>query len=72
MKIVCAWCPAVIKDGEGEETHGICPECYDRFLNGITPKTPLATFAKYIPHIHSGLELTDEQIKHLLVGDSGD
>lgn len=27
MKEVCAWCDALIKDGEGETTHGICPPC---------------------------------------------
>ena len=27
MIIVCAWCESMIKDGEGEISHGICPTC---------------------------------------------
>ena len=27
MKIVCAWCQKVMKEGEGEVSHGICKTC---------------------------------------------
>jgi len=27
MRTVCAWCGAVIQEGEEPTTHGICPSC---------------------------------------------
>ena len=28
MKLICAWCQTLIKDGEEPASHGICEECY--------------------------------------------
>lgn len=27
IKLVCAWCDAVIREGVEPESHGICPPC---------------------------------------------
>lgn len=27
MKIICAWCKRILKDGVGDVSHGICKEC---------------------------------------------
>ncbi len=27
LRVVCAWCGAVISEGSGETSHGICPDC---------------------------------------------
>ena len=36
---ICAWCKAVISEGEYPVTHGICPACVEkemrRYLGGI-------------------------------------
>jgi hypothetical protein len=32
MKTVCAWCGAVIRDGDPPVSHGICPECRNSFF----------------------------------------
>jgi hypothetical protein len=37
MRAVCAWCGTVIEAGEAGDTrvsHGICPRCARRFLEG--------------------------------------
>jgi len=37
IKAICAWCSALIREGEtidGHVTHGICPECAKKFLEG--------------------------------------
>jgi len=35
MRVICAWCPAVIRDDDSDPTvlevsHGICPSCKDK------------------------------------------
>jgi hypothetical protein len=36
MKIICAWCGAVMADGPGGEvSHGICEPCEKKYLNGL-------------------------------------
>ncbi len=31
MRVVCAWCGAVLSEGEGQVSHGICPGCSELF-----------------------------------------
>lgn len=31
MRVVCAWCGAVLANGEGQVSHGICPGCSELF-----------------------------------------
>jgi len=35
MKSVCAWCKRVIREGDGEVTHGQCPECLEKMKKEI-------------------------------------
>ena len=37
MKTVCMCCEKTIKDGAGEVSHGICPECAVAWLRGDLP-----------------------------------
>jgi predicted RNA-binding Zn-ribbon protein involved in translation (DUF1610 family) len=30
MKSVCAWCGKVIREGDGEVSHGMCPKCQEK------------------------------------------
>lgn len=33
MKVICAWCKTVIKEGDDEKvSHGICPECRVKYF----------------------------------------
>ena len=39
MKIICAWCQAIIRDdtdGEAELSHGICDECFRKQIESMT------------------------------------
>ncbi|GIW18260.1 MAG: hypothetical protein KatS3mg064_1417 [Tepidiforma sp.] len=31
MRVVCAWCGAVLVEGEGQVSHGICGACSELF-----------------------------------------
>jgi hypothetical protein len=40
MKLICAWCKKVIRDGpENPPSHGICPECARRVTTRNDPAT---------------------------------
>lgn len=34
-KVVCAWCGAVLKDGEEPISHGICELCSEKVLKTL-------------------------------------
>lgn len=36
LRTICAWCKAVIRDGESPVSHGICQPCSDRMLGEPT------------------------------------
>jgi len=42
MRVVCAWCGAVLSEGEGAVSHGICRECevlFERaYLRGLAER----------------------------------
>jgi hypothetical protein len=29
LKLICAWCGKVMREGEEPASHGICPECLE-------------------------------------------
>jgi hypothetical protein len=31
QQVVCAWCGKVIHEGNQPVSHGMCPECYEKF-----------------------------------------
>ncbi len=38
MRTICAWCQAVMHEGDGEPpiTHGICPECFAKEVGNLS------------------------------------
>jgi hypothetical protein len=34
MKVICAWCKKVMKDGTEPASHGICPPCREKHFGG--------------------------------------
>jgi hypothetical protein len=40
MKSICAWCGIHLRDnpGDGDISHGICPECRDKELKKLEDK----------------------------------
>jgi hypothetical protein len=40
MKVICAWCLNVVRDGPaGHVSHGMCVECSKRFVSERRPET---------------------------------
>jgi hypothetical protein len=48
MKLICAWCKKILREGSEPTSHGICPECRAKCFpdslqfaekNGIGPAT---------------------------------
>lgn len=33
MKIVCAWCNALIQEGDEPISHGMCPQCFVKHID---------------------------------------
>jgi len=32
MRVICAWCGKLIREGDEPISHGICEECYQKLL----------------------------------------
>jgi hypothetical protein len=38
LRVVCAWCPTVIREGSEPASHGICPPCANRQMAEIAAR----------------------------------
>jgi len=39
LKVICAWCGKILREGAEPASHGICPECRTKHFppQGVTP-----------------------------------
>ncbi len=55
MKIICAWCNAVITPGDGETSHGICHACFNAQLSPREQTQAERDYCKALkPHAYAG------------------
>ena len=60
MRTICAWCKAVLSDGDGPTSHGICVSCEASFRlqGGVTLQEFIDTFSSPILVVGSTLDPT--------------
>jgi hypothetical protein len=73
MRAVCAWCGTVIEAGEAGDTrvsHGICPRCARRFLQGDLRYAVLPHDRSFLfPEIESAFQAVRHQVILTAAGD---
>ena len=84
MKTICAWCQAVLNDGEEPVSHGICADCRDTFLQhqGVSLQSFIDGFSFPILVLNGNLDVVSlniavadsagldrQEVQHLSIGE---
>jgi len=70
MQTICAWCGKVLKEGEGDISHGICPACWDEHFPSIKRRIKVRVYLdqaiEILQKTHDGNDLDPKQLKRVL------